>query len=87
MIPAWTLAFPTLAALIGLVAWRLENSSTLMWKERHGYWFRRAQDAIGELGDIKRHRSETTRKGNATRSAKRKALQDTVTAQLEASRD
>ncbi len=90
MIPAYVLAFPTLAALIGLVAYI--KCKGLLWSMTadRDAWIVRAMRssanlncAAEELHAIKRLRSASTRKGNITRAAKRKALQDAMTAQLE----
>ena len=90
LIPLWTLAFPTLAALIGLAAFiwidrmlRDARGSSDYWREQTRLAFDRQKSAYAELDKIKIQRSLATSRGNRTRSAKRKALQDAMTAQLE----
>ena len=71
MIPAWALALPTLAAVLFLLAYVSERQAAQGLERRSV-----------ELSKIKRARSRATAKGNRTRAAKRKALQDSTTEKL-----
>ena len=83
MVPLYTLAFPTLAALVGLYAWWRERNR-MDWLDRQRGIFAAAYHAAAhELQAIKAKRSQVTARGNRTKSAKRKALQAAKTAELE----
>ena len=82
MIPAYLLAFPTLAALISLYAWWRERNR-MDWLDRQRGIFAAAYHAAAhELQAIKAKRSQVTARGNITRAAKRKAQRDLITEEL-----
>lgn len=82
MIPLYVIALPTLAALIASWAWLAERKRMDWLDHQRGIYAAAYHAAAHELQAIKHMRSETVRRGNKTRSAKRQAQRDLVTAEL-----
>lgn len=84
MIPVWILALPTLAAVLALWACGIATRRANRLRRLAIHEGRRAARAEINLAMEGIVRSERVSRGNRTRAANRKALQDAMTDQLKA---